>query len=208
MWWPAGGARTACCIEWCATTSRPFWPRRGPAAETGCRASSSANCGISCPAAYSRAALPACAAMDAGRRCWWRSRARGAASVRPGIGEGFGVVLKLSIAVGIALATPVWMYHLWSFIAPALTQRERRHALPVTLVGVVLFVAGLAVGFVTVVCLSLPGWVREFSERPMVQIAARVPDLLSASGLVEKGLGHLDVAGHSDMGVDLQRFTK
>jgi len=66
-----------------------------------------------------------------------------------GIGEGFAVVLKLSLAAGVALATPVWTYHLWAFISPALTRGEKRRALPFTLIGVVLFLAGLFVGFVT-----------------------------------------------------------
>src|SRR5713101_7483471 len=66
-----------------------------------------------------------------------------------GVGEAFAVVLKLSLAAGIALATPVWIYHLWAFVAPALRGRERRYALPFTVLGVALFAAGLAVGFVT-----------------------------------------------------------
>ena len=39
------------------------------------------------------------------------------------IGEGFSVLLKLSIAAGIALATPVWVHQLWSFTSPALRAR-------------------------------------------------------------------------------------
>ncbi len=65
-----------------------------------------------------------------------------------GVGEGFSTVLKLSIAVGCALAAPIWIYQLWAFISPALTRREKRYAMPFTLVGVGLFLAGLAVGFV------------------------------------------------------------
>ena len=85
-----------------------------------------------------------------------------------GIGEGFGVVLKLSLAAGIALATPVWMYHLWSFIAPALTAHEKRRTLPFTLVGVVLFLAGLGVGFVT---LRYPiNWLLGFGDQYFVEI--------------------------------------
>jgi len=85
-----------------------------------------------------------------------------------GIGEGFAVVLKLSLAVGVALATPVWTYHLWAFISPALTRGEKRHALPFTLVGVVLFLAGLFVGFVT---LRYPiDWLLGFGHPYFVEI--------------------------------------
>ncbi len=66
-----------------------------------------------------------------------------------GIGEAFTVVFKVSIGVGIALAAPVWLYQAWAFIAPGLTHKEKRYALPFTFIGVLLFVGGLAVGFVT-----------------------------------------------------------
>jgi sec-independent protein translocase protein TatC len=85
-----------------------------------------------------------------------------------GIGEGFSVVLKLSLAVGLALATPVWLYQLWGFLAPALTRREKRYALPFTLVGVALFLAGLAVGFLT---LRYPlDWLLSFGEQYFVEL--------------------------------------
>jgi len=65
-----------------------------------------------------------------------------------GIGEGFAVVLKLAVAGGIILAAPVLLYQIWGFLAPALTRREKHYALPFTAIGVVLFLAGLALGFV------------------------------------------------------------
>src|SRR5262249_32663096 len=55
--------------------------------------------------------------------------------------------LKLSFAVGVCLATPVVLFQLWSFISPGLTRQERKYALPFTLLGAVLFVVGIAVGF-------------------------------------------------------------
>jgi len=79
-----------------------------------------------------------------------------------GVGEAFAVVLKLSLATGIALATPIWLYHLCAFVAPALRGRERRYALPFALLGAALFVTGLGVGFVT---LRYPmTWLLAFSE--------------------------------------------
>ncbi|HEU5344671.1 MAG TPA: twin-arginine translocase subunit TatC [Ktedonobacterales bacterium] len=60
---------------------------------------------------------------------------------------GFMISLKVSIAVGIALATPVVLYQIWGFLAPAMTRRERKYAAPFTLLGVGLFVIGLVVGF-------------------------------------------------------------
>ncbi len=60
---------------------------------------------------------------------------------------GFMVALKVSIAVGIALATPIVLYQLWGFLSPAMTKKERKYAAPFTLLGVGLFAIGLVVGF-------------------------------------------------------------
>jgi len=85
-----------------------------------------------------------------------------------GIGEGFSILLKLSIAAGIALATPVWVHQLWSFTSPALKGREKKYAVPVTSMGIGLFIAGLGVGFVT---LRYPiNWLLSFDDGHFVQL--------------------------------------
>jgi sec-independent protein translocase protein TatC len=85
-----------------------------------------------------------------------------------GVGEAFAVVLKISLAAGIALATPAWLYHVWAFVTPALRTSERRYALPFTVLGIILFVAGLGVGFVT---LRYPlNWLLSFSDESFVEI--------------------------------------
>lgn len=61
----------------------------------------------------------------------------------------FMVALKVSIAVGIAISSPVVLYQLWGFLAPGLTRKERKYAAPFTFLGVALFAIGLAVGFIT-----------------------------------------------------------
>ena len=85
-----------------------------------------------------------------------------------GIGEGFSVLLKLSVAAGIALATPVWVHQLWSFTSPAFRGHEKKYAVPVTSVGIALFIAGLGVGFVT---LRYPiNWLLSFDDGHFVQV--------------------------------------
>jgi sec-independent protein translocase protein TatC len=61
----------------------------------------------------------------------------------------FTIALKVAVAAGIALSAPIWLYQVWGFLSPALTRRERKYALPFTLVGVGLFLTGISVGFVT-----------------------------------------------------------
>lgn len=64
------------------------------------------------------------------------------------IGEPFMVALKLGIAIGIMVASPIILYQTWAFISPALTRHERKYAMPFTLLGVGLFFTGMAVGFI------------------------------------------------------------
>lgn len=64
------------------------------------------------------------------------------------IGGPFLVSLKISLATGIVVASPIILWQLWAFISPALTRRERKYALPFTVLGVVLFFVGLALGYV------------------------------------------------------------
>jgi sec-independent protein translocase protein TatC len=86
----------------------------------------------------------------------------GRALVATGIGEPFMVALELAIAVGICVASPMVLYQVWAFISPALTRKERKYALPFTLLGVGLFVVGIAVGFVV---LRYPvAWLIDFGK--------------------------------------------
>jgi sec-independent protein translocase protein TatC len=68
--------------------------------------------------------------------------------IATGLGEAFSVALKLSIVCGIILALPVILYQVWAFISPGLYEREKRHAVPFIVLGVILFVIGVALGYV------------------------------------------------------------
>ncbi len=61
--------------------------------------------------------------------------------------EGFSTVMRVSLFAGLILASPVILYQIWRFVAPALTKREKRWAYPLTAVFVLLFVAGVVVGY-------------------------------------------------------------
>ncbi|MEU7278998.1 twin-arginine translocase subunit TatC [Streptomyces sp. NPDC045431] len=54
----------------------------------------------------------------------------------------FSLALKVSLATGLVVAAPVWLYQLWAFIAPGLHRHERKYTLLFVGAGVPLFLAG------------------------------------------------------------------
>lgn len=56
--------------------------------------------------------------------------------------EPFMLSLKVAFALGCLLASPIVIYQVWAFLAPALYQREKRLIVPALAVGVVLFLGG------------------------------------------------------------------
>ena len=64
--------------------------------------------------------------------------------------EPFFITLKFAFALGVLLASPVVAYQAWSFLAPALYERERRLVMPALAVGVVLFLGGATVAYLWV----------------------------------------------------------
>jgi sec-independent protein translocase protein TatC len=59
----------------------------------------------------------------------------------------FFVTLRLSIYCGILLAFPIIVYHVWSFLSPALEASERRAIVPALYLGLVLFIAGVSLAY-------------------------------------------------------------
>jgi sec-independent protein translocase protein TatC len=59
-----------------------------------------------------------------------------------GPSAGLALSLKVSLLVGLLLASPVWLYQLWAFIAPGLHKNEKKYSLGFVGVGVPLFAAG------------------------------------------------------------------
>jgi sec-independent protein translocase protein TatC len=59
--------------------------------------------------------------------------------------EGFTTRLKVSLYIGVALATPVWLWQIWRFITPGLKTNEKRYAVPFVASACVLFAMGVSV---------------------------------------------------------------
>jgi sec-independent protein translocase protein TatC len=59
----------------------------------------------------------------------------------------FAAQLKIAGFLGIAIAMPVILFHVWRFVTPGLTPRERRFVWPVMFGALVLFGLGLVIGY-------------------------------------------------------------
>ena len=72
-------------------------------------------------------------------------RAKAASTVqlnKTGAGEAIMAFLKIVVTFGVLLASPIVLYQVWAFVFPALTQQERKFALPLFLTIVCFFLVG------------------------------------------------------------------
>jgi sec-independent protein translocase protein TatC len=75
---------------------------------------------------------------------------RGAELIQTGVGEAFGVRMQLALMTGVAIAMPVILYEIWAFVAPGLTRGERRLIWPLLGAAIVLFAAGIVLGYLLI----------------------------------------------------------
>jgi Tat protein translocase TatC len=61
--------------------------------------------------------------------------------------ESVMVVMKLGIALGLVLASPVIIWQLWGFLSPALYQKEKKAIIPTLVAGLGLFLCGAWLGW-------------------------------------------------------------
>ena len=61
------------------------------------------------------------------------------------------IVFKLGFLVGLVLASPVILWQLWAFLAPALYEREKKALVPSLFIGLVLFLTGAVLAYLFVV---------------------------------------------------------
>jgi sec-independent protein translocase protein TatC len=64
------------------------------------------------------------------------------------LGDGFAVRLQIALVVGIILAMPVLLWHVWRFVAPGLTAGEQRAVLPWIPVALAFFTLGVGIAYV------------------------------------------------------------
>ncbi|MEO8463189.1 MAG: twin-arginine translocase subunit TatC [Chloroflexota bacterium] len=68
--------------------------------------------------------------------------------VYTGIGDPFAIRLQIAIAAGVILAMPVILWQVWRFVAPGLTESERRSILPWIPAALVFFATGVTIAYV------------------------------------------------------------
>jgi sec-independent protein translocase protein TatC len=66
-----------------------------------------------------------------------------------GILDPFVLKLKICLIIGMVLASPIWLYQMWAFVAPGLYQRERRWTYVFLGGAVPLFGAGAVLAYET-----------------------------------------------------------
>jgi sec-independent protein translocase protein TatC len=64
------------------------------------------------------------------------------------LGDGFSINLQIALVVGVILAMPVLLWHVWRFISPGLTAAERRAVLPWIPAALVFFAIGVTIAYV------------------------------------------------------------
>jgi len=72
------------------------------------------------------------------------------------ITDPFFVTLKLGLLVGLILAFPILIYHLWTFLSPALEKHEKRVIVPSLYFGLLLFIAGAAMAYYVALPITIP----------------------------------------------------
>ena len=69
--------------------------------------------------------------------------------------DAFFVTLKLAVMIGLVLAAPVVIAQVWSFLAPALYEHEKRYVTPFLIGALGLFLAGVLMAYLWVLPVAL-----------------------------------------------------
>ena len=65
------------------------------------------------------------------------------------------ITFQVALTLGVILAAPVIVYQIWSFLAPALTKREKRYITPALYLGAILFCGGVVMAYLYVLPMTL-----------------------------------------------------
>tara|TARA_R110002073_G_scaffold69453_8_gene172418 strand:- start:997 stop:1734 length:738 start_codon:yes stop_codon:yes gene_type:complete len=74
----------------------------------------------------------------------------GSTMIATDVASPFLTPFKLTLMTSVFIGMPYMLYHIWSFIAPALYAKEKRIAIPLLLSSIVLFYLGMAFAYFVV----------------------------------------------------------
>ena len=94
-----------------------------------------------------------------------------------GIGEGFSVVMRITLIAALVLGMPVMLWQMWKFVAAGLYQHERRAVLTYFPISIGLFVAGVLFGYFVMCPYGFSFMVKVFPPEKVQYIAAVGPYL-------------------------------
>jgi sec-independent protein translocase protein TatC len=103
--------------------------------------------------------------------------------------EPFLTSIKVSLLAGLAIALPIILWQLWSFLAPAVEERSERTVLMFVLFATALLIAGVSFGYWVVLPKAISFLTNWDEEQFVIQLRARdyygfVMTVLLAVGLV------------------------
>lgn len=67
--------------------------------------------------------------------------------VNNGVGGAFALGVLICVIGGVVLASPIWLWQLWAFVAPGLVSKEKKYAVAFIAIALPLFLAGCALGY-------------------------------------------------------------
>lgn len=80
--------------------------------------------------------------------------------------------IRLSLAAGVVLSSPYWLYQIWKFISPGLYSKEKKYALGFIVSGTVLFLIGVLFSYFIVLPMAFK-FLMTFggdADKPMITI--------------------------------------
>lgn len=112
----------------------------------------------------------------------------GAQPVTLGVAEPFMTAVRISFMAAMAVALPVLLWQIWSFVAPACERHVRRTVLGFVAAGAMLFVAGAALGYFVALPQAIGFLVGFDAELYDVQVRAQEYYTFAAAVLLSVGL--------------------
>jgi len=100
-----------------------------------------------------------------------------------GLAEVFFNYIKLSLIVGFVFSLPIFIYHVWMFIAPGLLKKEKKIIVPFLLLVPLMFILGFLVVYYFIIPLAWDFFINFETFFPdqnlKVQLEAKVNEYLS-----------------------------